>query len=239
MSIKYWEMRAEAEARRTLAAGENVTDTAPVDTPEAAAEDHTVTEVPHMTVIEEQLTAATESNETSSDISASQTEIVDLSEVRKEHDDRERLSREVEEFFEEEEKKEKAQNLLPESGAKERNRAGRILKYIFVDGLLGIPFLAAVCVLISVLVVIFSLISTALFVGAIACVAGAVLLIINSFSTVGIHPQTGFFTFGASLAIIGIGLLLFVLAVLVASKVVPFIASLVDRLARKLRLFRN
>ena len=227
MSIKYWETRAEAEARRATAAVDILPlpkeeDTGNTDDQSVLIEE---TEVISETEPETEITLETEP----------ETEIVDITEVRKEHDDRERINREVDEFFEEEAKRDS----VPVEENDKKNGVGKILKYIFVDGLLGIPFLAIVCVLVSVLVVAFSLISTVLFVGALACVAGAVILIINSFTTVGIHPQTGFFTFGASLALIGIGLLLFVLAILVSSKVVPFIASLVDRLARKLRLFKN
>ena len=238
MELKYWETRAEIEMRRNESAddpteqdielienepdkGHSIADQeAGLDTVEQNTEDQNA-------VVNADAQEALQNAEESFEEPTSATEIVDLNEVRKERDDQARIDHEVEEFF----ASEQAQEQVP--------RKNRIAKYIFVDGLLGIPFMAVFSILISVLVVVFALSAAVLLAASLAMIAGAVLLAVYSVGALKINPQTGVLGIGAAFALIGLGLFIFVLSIIIASRLVPFIGSLVDRLALKLRLFRN
>ncbi len=158
-----------------------------------------------------------------------ETEIVDLQEIRRDREDNARINREVDEFFEEEER------MAAEQGIKKKSLARKI----FVDGLLGIPLLIASYLVASAFLVFFALITAAFFVAGLAVLIGAVIVITNSFRIFSVNVPTALVCIGASIAAIGLGLILFILCLLTAKNVLPLIIRLPIAFEKKLRLFKD
>ncbi len=158
-----------------------------------------------------------------------ETEIVDLQEIRRDREDNARFNREVDEFFEEEERN--------AAGAEIKKKS--LARKIFVDGLLGIPLLIATYLVAAAFLVLFALITAAFFVVGLAVLIGAVIVITNSFRIFSVNVPTALVCIGASIAAIGLGLMLFILCLLTAKYLLPLIIRLPIAFEKKLRLFKD
>lgn len=214
MTYKYWETCAERELESMpAAAGDTV---AEIDTAETV-----VTEV-------ESSEAETTNAENAEAQPETDTQIVDLQEIRRDREDNDRQNREIDEFFAEEER----QN----SGEGRHKSTARL---IFVDGLLGVPLLVIAYIAAAAFLLIFGAVTAALFIAGLAVMIAAVIVICNSFRIFSVNLPTALVCIGASVAAFGIGLLLWLLCLLTANKLIPFIFRLPLKLEKKLRLFKD
>lgn len=157
-----------------------------------------------------------------------ETQIVDFQEIRRDREDSDRQNREIDEFFAEEERQSHGEG-----------RRKSIARLIFVDGLLGVPLLVLAYVAAAGFLLIFGAVTAALFIAGLALMVGAVIVICNSFRIFSVNTPTALVCIGASVAAVGIGLLLWLLCLLTANKLLPFIFRLPLKLEKKLRLFKD
>ncbi|MCR5427433.1 MAG: hypothetical protein K6F16_00400 [Lachnospiraceae bacterium] len=226
MTYKYWETCAERELGSIPAAAE---DPAGESREVSAADDGTA-------VVESEKDRMIPVSASTSGISdtefkaepETETQIVDLQEIRRDREDNDRQNREIDEFFAEEER----QSL----GEGRRKSTARL---IFVDGLLGVPLLVLAYVAAAGFLLIFGAVTAALFIAGLALMIGAVIVICNSFRIFSVNTPTALICIGASVACVGIGLLLWLLCLLTANKLLPFIFRLPLKLEKKLRLFKD
>ena len=205
MTYKYWETCAERE-RGTLTEGARA-----VSAPD----------------VEHAVPAEAETIE----ITEPETQIFDLQEIRRDREDSDRMNREVEEFFAEEEGLRGAED----GDAKKKS----IARMIFVDGLLGVPLLVLSYIVTAAFLLVFAALTAAFFVAGLALLMGAVIVICNSFRIFSVNVPTAIVCIGASIAAIGFGLMMFLLCLLTARKLIPFTVKLPVKLEKKLRLFKN
>jgi uncharacterized membrane protein len=176
----------------------------------------------------EQESEAETSSGTAEQETETETQIVDFQEIRRDREDSDRQNREIDEFFAEEERQSR--------GVGRRKSTARL---IFVDGLLGVPLLVLAYVAAAGFLLIFGAVTAALFIAGLAIMVGAVIVICNSFRIFSVNTPTALVCIGASVAAVGIGLLLWLLCLLTANKLLPFIFRLPLKLEKKLRLFKD
>ena len=225
MTYKYWETCAERErgAENTPVPGS--AESTPIMSAEhAVSADAETLERADFALSED--TAGTEI-----DTPVPETEIVDLQEIRRDREDNDRMNREVEEFFAEEER----QNHSEGAETKKKSSAGMI----FVDGLLGVPLLVISYIVTAAFLMLFAALTAAFFAAGLALLMGAVIVICNSFRIFSVNVPTALVCIGASIAAIGMGLMMFLLCLLTAQKLIPFTVKLPVKLEKKLRLFKN
>ncbi|MBQ3912617.1 MAG: hypothetical protein II694_06570 [Lachnospiraceae bacterium] len=175
------------------------------------------------------VTTGTDNAEQENEFKAeTETQIVDLQEIRRDREDTDRQNREIDEFFAEEERLSRGEG-----------RRKSIARLIFVDGLLGVPLLVLAYVAAAGFLLIFGAVIAALFIAGLALMIGAVIVICNSFRIFSVNTPTALVCIGASVAAVGIGLLLWLLCLLTANKLLPFIFRLPLKLEKKLRLFKD
>jgi uncharacterized membrane protein len=254
MTYKYWETCAERELGSMPAAAEDPAgesrELSAADlgyTADISAEDGAVPDTASISGITDTPTADIDSAETvktetvtASTVTAgiaeqeaqpepeTETQIVDLQEIRRDREDSDRQNREIDEFFAEEERQSR--------GEGRRKSTARL---IFVDGLLGVPLLVLAYVAAAGFLLIFGAVTAALFIAGLALMIGAVIVICNSFRIFSVNTPTALVCIGASVACVGIGLLLWLLCLLTANKLLPFIFRLPLKLEKKLHLFKD
>ena len=225
MTYKYWETCAERERGTENASVPGSAESTPIMSAEhAVSADAETLERTEFALSED--TAGTES-----DTPVPETEIVDLQEIRRDREDNDRMNREVEEFFAEEDGRSFA-----EGGETKKKSISRM---IFVDGLLGVPLLVIAYIVTAAFLLAFAALTAVFFVAGIAMLMGAVIVICNSFKIFSVNVPTALVCIGASIAVIGLGLMMFLLCLLTAQKLIPFTVKLPVKLEKKLRLFKN
>lgn len=113
-----------------------------------------------------------------------------------------------------------------------------VARCIFVDGLLGLPFITVMLIIISALVAVFTIVTLVCGFGALAAFGGSILAIAYAFISFGSAVASALFMLGTGLVLGALSCLLIVTTALLGSRCVPFIASLYVRLVKKLHLFR-
>ena len=236
MTYKYWETCAAKERLRLDE--EPVPDNVSVSGEEAGTQvsepDYPEETIAEQGASEEKLTEPDILEETLAgpdvpEEAVPETEIVDLQEIRRDREDNSRIEREVAEFFEEEER------MSSEGEVKKKSLARKI----FVDGLLGIPLLIVTYVAAAAFIVLCALITAVLFAAGLALLIAAVIVITNSFRIFSVNVPTALVCIGASVAAVGVGLMLFILCLLTAKYALPFIIRLPIDFEKKLGLFKN
>lgn len=109
---------------------------------------------------------------------------------------------------------------------------------IFVDGLLGVPFLIVMLVIISALVAAMTTVTIALGAGTLACLCASLLSIAYSFIAFGSVISTGLILLSAGLIFGAICCLTLILTCLAGGKAVPFIGGWYIKIVKKLNLFK-
>lgn len=149
--------------------------------------------------------------------------IVDLSQVRKVKEEEEAKEQlEIDEFFEKEEKK---------------LTTGKVFKYIFVDGLLGIPLLTVFDLITGCFIALFAAIAILLLGSSLAVMAAALFTIALGAVNVISIPVSGIYLFGTALLTAAVSLILLLISVFFAVKAIPFAAKVAGRFEKKLNLF--
>lgn len=151
--------------------------------------------------------------------------IVSFDDAKKvKEEEKEYEQQEIDEFFKTEEKKEKK---------------SRTAKYIFVDGLLGIPFLTVCDLIISAFVALFFVVAVAFLAAFIVVLCGSVLTIGFGFTVLPGRIPTGLALVAIGILALAISLLFFLLAIAFGLRVMPWTAKLAVRLENKIHLFRE
>lgn len=114
-----------------------------------------------------------------------------------------------------------------------------IAKYIFVDGLLGIPLLTVCDLIISALVALFFVLSVALVLSCIGLFIGGLIALGLGFTIVAERVPTGLAMIAASVLALAASFILLMLAYVFGLKLMPWIAKLAGKLENKLHLFRT
>lgn len=109
---------------------------------------------------------------------------------------------------------------------------------IFVDGLLGIPFITVVLILISTLVAALTIITIGLGAGTIAGFGATLLSIAYSFISFSSTVSTALIILSAGLVLGAVSFLLMILTALLGGKAIPAVAGLYVSIVKKLHLFR-
>jgi uncharacterized membrane protein len=234
MTYKYWETCAERERE-----AQPIPDTCREDSVLAVAGDTPATEGQitdrDLSAAEVQLPSDTpdagEMQASSDETAVEETRIFDIQEIRRDREDNDRMNREVEEYFAEEERQ-------YASGDGETKKKS-VARLIFVDGLLGIPLLVISYIVTAAFLLAFAVLTAAFFAAGLALLMGAVTVICNSFRIFSVNVPTALVCIGASIAAAGIGLMMFLLCLLTARKLIPFTVKLPVRLEKKLRLFKD
>lgn len=151
------------------------------------------------------------------------TEIVYFEEKLREKQEEEYEQKEIDEFFEKEEKK---------------ASKGSIAKYIFVDGLLGIPFLTICYLIISSFVALFFVMAVAFLAASVGLIAISPLMFSIGFGIIAARTASGLATVAAAVLTIAAGLVFLLLATLFGLRIMPWTAKLAVKLENKLHLFR-
>lgn len=151
--------------------------------------------------------------------------IVDFTEVLQvKEEEKELEKKEIEEFLENEARKERKSNTA---------------KYIFVDGLLGIPFLTVCYLVISAFVALMFVISVSLLALFAALTVGAVLMTGIGIAILPGRVPTALATIATGILMLAMALICLLLSALFGLKIMPWTAGLCGRLEKKLHLFRT